>query len=64
MLAAPSLVLALEALAIAGGPVDAKRRGMRRAKVALARKLANVLHRMWADATEFAWGKDLAAAAA
>ena len=26
----------------------AKRRGMRRAKVALARKLATVLHRMWA----------------
>ena len=41
----------------------AKRRGMRRAKVALARKLATVLHRMWADGTEFAWGKDPAAAA-
>ncbi len=36
----------------------AKRRGMRRAKVALARKLATVLHRMWADGTEFTWGKD------
>jgi transposase len=42
----------------------AKRRGMRRAKVALARKLATVLHRMWADGTEFHWGKDPAAAAA
>ena len=42
----------------------AKRRGMRRAKVALARKLATVLHRMWADGTEFVWGKDPAAAAA
>lgn len=29
----------------------AKRRGMKRAKVALARKLATVLHRMWVDAT-------------
>jgi transposase len=29
----------------------AKRRGMRPAKVALARKLATVLHRMWADGT-------------
>jgi transposase len=40
----------------------AKRRGMKRAKVALARKLAMVLHRMWADATEFRWTKDAAAA--
>jgi transposase len=36
----------------------AKRRGMKRAKVALARKLAVVLHRMWVDATEFRWTKD------
>jgi transposase len=42
----------------------AKRRGMRRAKVALARKLATVLHRIWADGTEFVWGKDKAAVAA
>jgi len=41
----------------------AKRRGMRRAKVALARKLATVLHQMWADGTEFAWGKAPAGAA-
>lgn len=40
----------------------AKRRGMRRAKVALARKLATVLHRIWADGTEFRWGKDPAVA--
>lgn len=36
----------------------AKRRGMKRAKVALARKLAMVLHRMWVDASEFRWSKD------
>ena len=36
----------------------AKRRGMRRAKVALARKLATVLHRIWADVSQFRWGKD------
>ena len=41
----------------------AKRRGMRRAKVALARKLATVLHRIWVDGTEFVWGKDPATAA-
>jgi transposase len=40
----------------------AKRRGMKRAKVALARKLAVVLHRMWVDATEFRWAKDAATA--
>ena len=40
----------------------AKRRGLRRAKVALARKLATVLHRIWADGTEFVWGKDPATA--
>ena len=41
----------------------ARRRGMRRAKVALARKLAVVLHRMWSDAADFRWGKEAAAAA-
>jgi transposase len=40
----------------------AKRRGMKRAKVALARKLATVLHRMWIDGSEFRWGKESAAA--
>lgn len=41
-----------------------RRRGMRRAKVALARKLATVLHRMWVDGTDFRWGKEPAAATA
>lgn len=40
----------------------AKRRGMKRAKVALVRKLATVLHRMWVDASEFRWGKAAVAA--
>jgi transposase len=40
----------------------AKRRGMRRAKVALARKLATVLHRLWVDGSEFRFGRDVAAA--
>lgn len=35
----------------------AKSRGLKRAKVALARKLAVVLHRMWIDGTEFRWSK-------
>ncbi|MNL89613.1 hypothetical protein D3C87_2200490 [compost metagenome] len=39
----------------------AKRRGMKRAKVALARKRATVLHRMWVDVSAFRWGKDTVA---
>lgn len=38
----------------------AKRRGMARARVAVARKLAVILHRMWADGSEFCWGKQAA----
>ena len=41
----------------------APRRGGKRAKVALSRKLASVLHRMWMDGTEFRWGKDMKAVA-
>ena len=39
----------------------AKRRGPRRAKVALARKLAAVLHRLWVDGREFRFSKEVAA---
>ena len=35
----------------------AKRNGLRKAKVAVARKLAVILHRMWIDRTEFNWSK-------
>jgi transposase len=44
----------------------ARRAGMKKAKVALARKLAVVLHRMWIDGTSFAptISRDVAAAAA
>ncbi len=41
----------------------AKRRGLKRAKVALARKLATILHRVWRDDADFRWGKQAAAAA-
>jgi transposase len=33
----------------------AKRRGSKRAKVALARKLAVIMHRMWVDGTTYRW---------
>src|SRR6201987_5346027 len=36
----------------------AQRRGIRRAPVAVARRLAVVLHRMWGDGHEFRWRKD------
>jgi transposase len=39
----------------------AQRRGIRRAIVAVARRLAVVLHRMWVDGSEFRWSKDNAA---
>jgi transposase len=35
----------------------ANRNGLRKAKVAVARKLAVILHRMWIDGTEFNWSK-------
>jgi hypothetical protein len=40
----------------------AKRNGLRKAKVAVARKLAVILHRMWVDGTEFNWSTKKAAA--
>jgi transposase len=41
----------------------ARRRGTKRAIVAVARKLALILHRMWLDGTEFRWGKEVPTAA-
>jgi hypothetical protein len=40
----------------------AKRNGLRKAKVAVARKLAVILHRMWIDRSEFNWSKKEVAA--
>jgi hypothetical protein len=37
--------------------IIAKRNGLRKAKVAVARKLAVILHRMWIEGTEFNWSK-------
>jgi transposase len=36
-----------------------QRRGMRRAVVAVARRLAVILHRMWVDEADFRWSKDI-----
>ena len=48
----------------AWGMKVAKRRGMRQATVAVARRLAVVLHRMWTDGTDFSWGSELGTAVA
>jgi transposase len=39
----------------------ARRRGMKKAIVALARRLAVIMHRIWVDGTEFRWTRELAA---
>jgi transposase len=40
----------------------ARHRGMKRATVALARRLAVILHRIWVDGSEFRWTRETAAA--
>jgi transposase len=40
----------------------ARRRGMKKAIVALARRLAVIMHRIWVDGTEFQWTREAAAA--
>ena len=41
----------------------ARRRGMKKAIVALARRLAVIMHRIWSDGTEFRWTRQEPAAA-
>jgi len=40
----------------------ARRRGKKKAIVALARRLAVIMHRIWVDGTEFRWTRDVATA--
>jgi transposase len=40
----------------------ARRRGMKKAIVALARRLAVIMHRLWIDGTEFRWTREVAVA--
>ena len=42
----------------------ARHRGMKKAIVALARRLAVIMHRIWVDGTEFRWTREQPAAAA
>jgi transposase len=41
----------------------ARRRGLKKAVVALARRLAVIMHRIWVDGTEFRWTREQAATA-
>jgi transposase len=41
-----------------------KRSGMKKAIVAVSRKMAVIMHRMWLDGTDFRCSKDVTAAAA
>jgi transposase len=40
----------------------ARHRGMKKPIVALARRLAVIMHRIWVDGTEFRWTREVAAA--
>ena len=40
----------------------ARHRGMKKAIVALARRLAVVMHRIWVDGAEFRWIREVVAA--
>jgi transposase len=40
----------------------ARHRGLKKAIVALARRLAVIMHRIWVDGTEFRWTREVAAA--
>ncbi len=44
------------------GDAGAKRCGMKKAVVALARRLAVIMHRIWIDGTEFRWTREATAA--
>ncbi len=46
------------------GDADPRRRGVKKAIVALARRLAVIMHRIWVDGTEFRWTREQGAAAA
>ncbi len=42
----------------------ARRRGLQKSIVALVRRLAVIIHRLWSDGTEFRWMKEGAVATA
>ena len=47
---------------MAGALQIARRRGQKKAIVALARRLAVIMHRIWVDGTEFRWTREPAVA--
>jgi len=51
-----------QGLGDSAGQTDRLQIGFKKAKVAVARKLAVILHRMWRDGTDFIWSTMEAAA--
>jgi transposase len=43
------------------GDEDCQDRGLKKAIVALARRLAVIMHRIWVDGTEFRWTREVTA---
>jgi hypothetical protein len=60
---APGAPCDLPPAAVPRAVVEA-RKGLRKAAVAVARKLAVILFRIWADATKFRWSREITMAAA
>jgi hypothetical protein len=62
--AGPLLSRVSESSALNGsGTLLARKAGSKKARVALARKLAVLMLRIWVDGTEFCWSKEEAATA-
>jgi hypothetical protein len=60
----PSASISLMACGMVSGyspPCSARQRGMKKAIVALARRLAVIMHRIWIDGTDFRWTREVAA---
>ena len=61
----PNPIGALDEMVLAQGlgDEDRRHRGMKKAIVALARRLAVIMHRIWVNGTAFRWTQEQAAAA-
>ncbi len=61
--AAQSMLVRINGPGSRPGRCRSQRRGMKKAIVALARRLAVIMHRIWVDGTEFRWTREQASAA-
>jgi hypothetical protein len=58
----PTATILSPLIASASAMKIARHRGMKKAIVALARRLAVIMHRIWVDGTDFRWTREVAAA--